>query len=118
MTQVMRIRHHETYRGAVRNAFRRMAGDWTAAWRAGQFWQQANAKARLGDRAAQCREARLMLATMLPKVFALRTPMTGAVETLLWMFWLDQRRTRVVSRILKQLMPMVREHRRIALGRA
>lgn len=93
------MREGGTYRAARRNFVRDLERDGRKpgikVWKRLDFADDANKRANLADRAKQCLQARhAFILAPLPvskKIKALRA------------FWEQQKRTRVVSRILKEL---------------
>lgn len=93
------------YRGKYRTAF--FASKWRGVqqWAA---WRQANLTAKLPERAKQCAAARsalraAILKNKVGKFFGKTVPEYIVAATALLQFWNKQTRTRVVSRIIRDL---------------
>lgn len=92
-----------SYRGARRNLAR--ARDGLRTWRdSGKYAAAANAIAKVDQRAEQCAEARRLAYLALARQhLATGKRRDAVVVDALREYWSKQRRTRVVSRILKGL---------------
>lgn len=105
------MKKFSSYRAAIRNAWRRNRvqhpetkadlGNAIRFWRLGQNATLANIKAKLQERAAQCYEARKYLTAAVVK--AGFTGLRVSINSILREFWITQVRTRIVSRILREL---------------
>ena len=95
------MRTADTYRAAKRNQCRE---DHTLEeWRLKMlWWQEANQKAKLGERQKQCAAARRRVALLRLRHIA-RTVGVAEINKVLLKFWQGQKYTRVVARIIKQL---------------
>ena len=103
------MRSASTYRGARRNAYVTPAANRTRffGWHA---WESANAKADLGVRGAQANSAREAASKALVAAGSLAGP--AVVNYAFLDFYLREKRTRVVNRIISTLikaLPPVRK---------
>jgi hypothetical protein len=105
------MRLFNTYRAYIRNEWRTKRlqqaetkedlGNAIRFWRFGQAAAKANEVAKLAMRRLQCQAARAHVATHMVK-----NGLTGiyrSLNSLLADYWRTQKRTRVVSRILREL---------------
>jgi hypothetical protein len=97
----MAARKADSYRGARRNAARKLG----LLRREDRFAAIANAKAKLPERRQQCRQARDLVGRALAeRVLTTGTPLTMAEASIVLRdFWRGQPATRVTSRILREL---------------
>ena len=100
----------ETYRFARRNLARitlvlvgKRERTSLRYWKNGDTAHLANMKAKLPERSKQCAAARQTIFMAMAKHH--RTFTLREIGALLRMYWLTQKRTRIVSRLLRELAP-------------
>lgn len=95
----------DTYRGARRNAFIKVGVGFSRfeGWR---NWMQANVRAKLAERREQCKQARSLVGRVLEanvRAKLAKRRLASLITDALLVFWQAQKRTRVVSRICRDL---------------